>query len=567
MIDLNKEQWIKSKLNSDALKQKFINDKINYIRPILLNDESNKLSIICKFKEVNNKIDDSYYGLHPKITENEIKRLITNGILLQEDKFNEYILENKETFKLDNSYDEYSEMLHKKTILNSASRFSYMFNTKITKEEFIEIGLIENIDFKITNNYIYLLGSITTNKLNLLRGFDIVNNEIIKNHNKFLDLSNYNLSENKDNEYYNGVLAKVVKINESDELLVKKIKKYNLVIHRTTYFTVDSFESTHIHEHEYLNNYKASMKKIYLEEMALRRQYLEDYQCNSLDNINEYLSKTFSTLNIGVSSNIITSDNKLIISKRGANVIDGGKLYCSANGQVEFYDKNVALYNESSYEDCPSFTYKEDKRIDFNNELTREVVAELGISTNIKWEYYGLSLLGRLPNNESELFRLHFNILATTNVEVTSDSIFESSKTALESFENETLYAIEYYHFSFWTFILNIIRKIYIFVTEYKMILELLVFIIVMDWILKLEEYIFDKNTIFAILPIILIGLYRFIHMIRKLIKRNRNKKVVAIFNHNYDNALNKTFSKIGKNVVVHPISYIMTVLNMKKIK
>lgn len=110
----------------------------------------------------------------------------------------------------------------------------------------------------------------------------------------------------------------------------------------------------------------------------------------------------------------------LIVAQRDEKSIDAGEFYSSANGQSEFMDKHVSFYKESVFEDLPSMNYNSDYRVDLNNEIRREVIAELGITAlNSEWDYLGVSYLAinqeKNKNDQGKPTkrRMHFNVLTS----------------------------------------------------------------------------------------------------------------------------------------------------------
>ena len=119
-----------------------------------------------------------------------------------------------------------------------------------------------------------------------------------------------------------------------------------------------------------------------------------------IKNINQYLENSFNTHTIAVSSNITTSDNYLIIGKRSKKSSDPGMYYCSSNGQSEFRDKHVDFYRKSVFEDLPTMEYDSEYRVDLNQEIQREALAELGITSfESEWHYYCLLYTSPSPRD------------------------------------------------------------------------------------------------------------------------------------------------------------------------
>jgi len=267
--------------------------------------------------------------------------------------------------------------------------------------------------------------------------------------------------------YYSGVMPRVMSIEYLKQSNSSKgIKFLILKVCRTTYATVDFMDNSKILSHSFFKEIIGNTNNTRFEVLAKINKYedkLQEYYLykNNTDNndyeyeetrikyINEYLKKSINTNTIAVSGNIITKDKYLILSKRSISSIDAETYYCSVNGQSEFRDENVVFYNTSVFEDMPSMDYLSRFRMDLNNELRREAIAELGIPVFDKdWFYYGISFLSinnkdrNKDSNATNMRRMHFNVLAYNTVPYMFSDIVKSQKKATEYFENEKLVGI-----------------------------------------------------------------------------------------------------------------------------
>ncbi len=177
------------------------------------------------------------------------------------------------------------------------------------------------------------------------------------------------------------------------------------------------------------------------------------YEKNEIDKLNKYLKYSFNSHTIAVSSNIETKDKYLIIGERGGLSIDNGEYYCSVNGQSEFRDEAVSFYRNSVFEDLPSMDYNSLSRVDLNQEIKREAIAELGIfSFNAGWKYYGVSYLSInnfMNNCENRITleasarvhsrRMHFNVLTFNTTSLYFHDIVKNRENATENFENSKI--------------------------------------------------------------------------------------------------------------------------------
>ena len=106
------------------------------------------------------------------------------------------------------------------------------------------------------------------------------------------------------------------------------------------------------------------------------------------------------------------------------------------------------LYKESVFEDLPSMNYNSDYRVDLNNEIRREVIAELGITALNSECYLGVSYLAinqKRINDQGKPTkrRMHFNVLTTNKTSLDFKSVVANQKHATENFENSKVVGIQ----------------------------------------------------------------------------------------------------------------------------
>jgi len=319
--------------------------------------------------------------------------------------------------------------------------------------------------------------------------------------------------------YYSGVMPRVMKIEYNDSSTSSNNVKY-LIFHvvRTTFATVDFMDNPGIIHHPYFINKEMDGSRyelmIYFDnhEDMIQDKYLysnsdsgldypsqRKYEINEISKINKYLEHSFNTHTIAVSANIETNDNYLLLGKRGNISIDSGEYYCSANGQTEFRDEYVSFYHTSVFEDLPSMDYNSKYRIDLTNEIQRESIAELGISSfKNEWKYYGVSYLSIhnnvIDNDTSKVTtsyvksrRMHFNVLTSNNTHLPFKDVIESYEHATEKFENSMIRGLKTIVFKDnIDRIKKITSRTYDFVYHNKSNIFLLAF---------LTTYIFNKNN------------------------------------------------------------------------
>ena len=352
-----------------------------------------------------------------------------------------------------------------------------------------------------------------------------------------------------DNVYYSGVMPKVIKIRyEEKPRAADKMKYIVFEVVRTTFATVDMLDNPAILSHPFFqskvedsktNNLKRSelmmnfdqhedniqneylykpeynpksdcesedkseietkkesiteSEKIDVDDTDTERIFLSpttdaqrDYEKWMIDNLNQYLEQSLNSNTVAVSANIVTKDDYLLIGKRGEFTIDNSQYYCSVNGQSEFRDPNVSFYRNSVFEDLPSMEFDSKYRIDLNNEIQREALAELGLPFfEHEWSYYGISYLS--INNTTVIDkqrpvmkrRMHFNVLTHNSTSYTFADINESQKKATESFENERLRGIKIkVHPDVWTMLYFLGKSFFEFLIKHKSDIFILYFIL-----------------------------------------------------------------------------------------
>ena len=377
-------------------------------------------------------------------------------------------------------------------------------------------------------------GGNSSGELFSLLTFDEANRD--KYHNSF------------DNVYYSGVMPKVIHIRYDEKpTAADKMKYIVFEVVRTTFATVDMLDNPAILSHPFFqskvedsktDNLKRSelMMNFDQHEDNIQNEYLykpeynpksdcepedkseietkkesttesekidvnntdterislspttdaqRDYEKWMIDNLNKYLKLSLNSNTVAVSANIVTKDDYLLIGKRGELTIDNSQYYCSVNGQSEFRDPNVSFYRNSVFEDLPSMEFDSKYRIDLNNEIQREALAELGLPFfEHEWSYYGISYLSinnSVIDEQRQVMkrRMHFNVLTHNSTSYTFADINESQKKATESFENERLRGIKIkVHPDFWTMLYFKGKSFVEFLIKHKSNIFILYFIL-----------------------------------------------------------------------------------------
>lgn len=493
VMKMQEESKLK-KFNTESSQVK----NVNNIKLVTTNNES-KLSVVLSPDE---QAYMGYHGLHPSFGENELRDFLKTDNINDGNIFWEEIklLQKKDPYKmklilhkdfnkmkeLDKSDFEFFDkerisdlelILLGRAILHMASHFGFIFRFKDEKikEDILKCARLyrgEYLKIEASDKNILFKGILPKELIEMLSekySYCIDKNELlITEYNSSNSLSDI-LSFKKDfsnhfkmldtNVYYSGVMPKVMGVEIKDNYnRANEIKTVILHVARTTYATVDFMDNPGTLKHDFFDNdRKRKMIEFDNYEDRIQQRYL--YNDSSLENeierLNEYLKYSFNTHTVAVSANIETIDGFLILGKRDEKSIDAGEYYCSVNGQSEFRDENVSFYRESVFEDLPSMEYSSKYRVDLNQEIQRECIAELGVSQfKDNWTYYGISYLSinnfledkeiTKENSESVLKRrMHFNVLSGNTTSFTFEEVLKGHKNATEKFENSKIKGIK----------------------------------------------------------------------------------------------------------------------------
>ena len=443
--------------------------------------DNKKVSFIAKYekteeyytlkgkKDNNKKTDEFYYGLKPSFNFDILVNAFYDDTLINKEALDKFLEKYADYFMLDYNEDKkIINALFAKTVIMMSLHYGYNIkmdesdldfitevNNKINQIKKEHLEYTNYIDFDENKKMVYLKGRPDPNLFVLFDYSYDFNTSIVLKKKKDNSLNElYTKNENGpkiglvgSNEYYSGVLTRLRKIIDDEELYNSKTDSFTLVLSRTTYSTVDSLTNNEILRLPIFNEYKKYINSFNKKEYELENELLNNFDKNYNDNvgiINDYLIKSHGPFNIAISANIISDDGYLLFSLRSNDSIDSCTLYCSANGQAEFADKNVDFYFKSSYEDYPTI-YTNSERIDFKGEISRECYAELKLPEfENDYKYFGISILGidrrNKDNVEYENSRMHFNVLATHNSKISFKEIRDKSKDAVESFENKDIY-------------------------------------------------------------------------------------------------------------------------------
>lgn len=483
-------------------------NKINHIHLFATPSNNEKLSVTLV---PDKRYDDVYHGLHPSFNERMLRDFLSNlssnsasvfwsnvrQLQTQSKPMNLIVFEN------DNKYFNFLSHINEKleleisllgkAILQMSSHFGYRLKCPIfvMYHEVIEfltkMEMSDQIFWKSdgVKREIQLLGIWPIEMIAAITSqFDveIKNDELfIKKRTSEPTLILDRLLRFDDNweqhyelitsdVYYSGVLPCVRRIELEPKISTSShIKSLLMHVIRTSFATVDTFDNAVIMKHPFFHSERSEKHLNLIREFDRSEDLLQEenlfsplestqndgYEQESIVRLNRYLSQSMNTHTIAVLANVITSDGYLLAAKRGALNIDAGEYYCSVNGQSEFRDERVDFYQKSVYEDMPTMDYHSKYRVDLQNEVQRECIAELGIATfNANWDYYGVSYLCINNHIESDVDfenskviqyrRMHFNVMLSNSTSSTFREVLKSHQYATENFENDYLFGIKF---------------------------------------------------------------------------------------------------------------------------
>lgn len=571
---------------------------VNVLYPFIEMPTDKKLSIVGKYENKEDLIvngvgetisfdeNNYYYGLTPKFGSDEICELLKHENFKDCESFDKFIDDNSNLFTLPAKMRKYARALFAKTLVKMSTMFGY--NIICQDEEcyirlckIVENIATKNIDYDVNEqtHSIRLLGQPSEQIIKILNDNFLISTEgklIIKNEveqgNFIIKLSHMNISLVQGKCYYSGVLPRVksFKLNNpehSNADVMSLIVKFG----RTTFATMDAFDSSYIKNHRLLEKYKILLEELDMREDMLIQNLLNltDSSKNMLDRINIFLEQSYSAHNLAVSGNIITADGYLILAERGQKTIDSKTYYCSINGQSEILDKRVNLYWQSVYEDKPTININEPMRIDFMGEFERETKAELNINCPANdWSLQGISFLSIFNQNniETSQRRFHFNILGECHTEFKLSDIITKQEKAAESFENGNIIGVKInYHKNVFLKVTSLLKSSIVWILKSKdlitSIFALAIFFIGINELLNTEFTIKSLwsicSMVFTFLSLIVLIKNIVIFTINYIKRKNTHYKLSLLSNHNdfYEDIHCKLKNK---KISLHPIADLM---------
>lgn len=528
-----------------------------------------------------------YYGVSPKIDSFSVIDAISNLSYKSTEGLNAYISEHCDEFMLHEDQAEYLLDVAKLILLTIASKYGIEFK-KCEKLDFLsdtESYFSSTISHNQTKNTILLHGCPCQELIDLLKPYRFINdNGVWQISDKGICLED--IYANKANikllvgkVFYSGVLLKALEINKQKYNFENNgITNYQLIYERSTFATVCAFDDNYVN-HPLLKESKQKLDKFFCYDDACKLRLFEDISADGVDDdqilsyINEYIKCSYNVNQVGVSSNIKTPKNEILLGLRASKNIDDGALYPSVNGNAEVYDEDVQFYNNSVYEDLPTIDINK-KRSDLLGEIAREAYGELNmVSSKESWSCYGLIISGNMPRENQEKTskrRCHFNVLFENEVEETLDEIKSRYKKASEAFENKNFAAIviKYYKNRFHGLFGGIINFLQGVLQSKEFIESILLLFVAFISIKTIELSLENISSLLSILFASIILLTTVVKLIQRALRMIRNakstKKICVYGSMSYPSLCHK-ISKVMK-MKYHPATFASIKMHIENI-
>ena len=548
-----------------------------------------------------------YYGVSPLFNAHAIIDAISKFRLKNRDELEDFVFERGSWFCLHEGQENYLLPFAKYVCVFLTSLYGIPFgcSAELAKQldDYDESGTVVRCEPGLGENVRVIAGCPTVELIELFgdRHFTVPNTQgkpkaakrVFVESDDPQALNVQEIYSNKDNirlirgsVFYSGVLFRPLEVSPIEPVGANRdIKSLDIFFERSTFGTVVTLDNK-LFRHLLLTEEELGKISEMLKKDDEARKGLTARIWNAADDaarikaVNDYLSESMGVNQIAVSGNLVTSDNMLLFSRRGKKGYDSGDLYPGVNGNAEIWDDKVSLYHDSVYEDSPS-VFLNAGRIDFNNEIQRETIAELGIGSNgEKWGCCGLSIMGRKPGEDAlnEARRMHFNIIFERECADTFSHIQESQKHATESFESSQILGtrISVYKSTgdrVWKGFGKLLRRVISSKSTIDSIV--LLFLLFADLVIAHETSFDVLSAAFALLIIVEL-FYKAVEEGKKFLRARRltTRRNVVLTSESSDieaDNLNYfkqiyTDSDKGPSNGFHPVSYIAYVLHIAKV-
>lgn len=405
-----------------------------------------------------NDVKNYVYGISPAISGELIVNEISKLTFKDKEGLDLFIKENYSKYMF--RYDQERFVKSLARYLTLSLTYNYAVCIVFDRNVFEGTNFTLHIDYdyeKKDDMYcFYILGCPSIDLLKFLNNFRYIrdgekvyeSSEGMSIEEMYKDIDLINLYNTK--VFYSGMLIRPLHIKKLMHYgLNDNILGYKIYFEKSSYGTVYGFDCLRALDDKLLAEDIELLSEFFEHDDKMSCEYL--IKDPSLENINEYLKKTYNVNQIVVSGNIVLKDDTLIFSIRGKKSIDyenngKDKLYPGSNGNAEIISKDVDFYKNSVEEDLPTIDLN-NIRLDFNLELTRETYSELKVISNpLEWDYYGICLSGAKNRYEVDGItyrKMHFNVLAKQKIDMDFKDVCKSQATATESYESKDIVGLK----------------------------------------------------------------------------------------------------------------------------
>lgn len=615
-VDMTQEQKCLNQKYNEVFDESLKEKTLNFCAVLLPNREE-KLSVVANYRPCakdqgyvtlneslepicTNDLENFYYGVSPVVNEGKIARAISELAMTDEAGLERFISGYCDKFMLHMDQAKYLLDIAKYIVI--CSSLSYGIRIQMEKNEAEQI--IQQVSdgagflsYEEKNGILRVKGCPTQEFLVLMKQYRFIQSKTIEftweiTHGEGSSI--WQIYENIENirllngdVFYSGVLLRPTQISLSDSISTNKnVTSLEFHFERSTYATVLALDNNFL-SHPLLKGSGKNISEFMRHDDACKRRLhsglqecsgdSQTYRKRMLEVINTYLNETYNVNQIGVTGNIVTKDQYLLVGNRSSNAIDSNHLYPSVNGNAEIVDTDVDFYAKSVYEDYPEIRLNEE-RIHFMGELSREAYAELGLGLEEqRWHCIGITMSGNIPDAETgELYdkkyrRCHFNILCEQNCDEMYSDVVDRAKSSAESYENKEFYGIRVDYYKNKADFLGAKGKAFLEeLLQAKDIIEsvliLLLFLFSMKGLqaITLTDVQTIASLIFAGLVIVTTSINVLIRIVRYC-KVKKYLKKITMFEDCDDEAVEQSVQKILKGHAYHPVTYVALKLHIGK--
>ncbi len=403
-----------------------------------------------------NDFDKFYYGVSPKFDSDLVISAISEGCFTTAEGLDSFISSHCDYFMLHSGMERYLPDFARHAVLTVAGKYGVRFSLPEDIVNKLREADIHGEIVAVEKNAVCIRGCPLKEMADILSQYRYIKREklwhIASDGIAFSDIykNKKNVELLQGRVFYSGVLIKAMNIGVPEERFENfNMKNISIGFERSTFAAVCAFDEVHV-AHPLISSdsrerliemlaFDDGCKKELSEQLKGQNMYNEE---TVLSFVNQYLLNSYNVNQIGVTANLISRGDVLLLGMRDSKNIDEGILYPGINGNAEIKDDDVAFYAYSVYEDEPTILL-DSKRIDFVGEISREAYGEIRIDyTKMGWLCYGIAMSGQIPEKSisAENYlgikrRMHMNIIFEQKSDMTHAEIQENKNKAAEAYE------------------------------------------------------------------------------------------------------------------------------------